>query len=49
MAAKIKPPKVKRKRLTLISLNVAPFGAFRNPTSAITKKGGLITKTRKPL
>ena len=45
---KIKPPKIKRKRLTLNSLAVAPFGAFRNPTAAITAKGGLIVKTRKP-
>ncbi len=46
----LSPPKLKRKRMTLIALNqgsaVGP--TLRNPTAAITAKGGLIAKTRKP-
>ena len=46
----VRPPKVRKKRLTLISLNVVPLAAVRNPTAAITKGGvgALIVKTRKP-
>jgi len=49
--AKIKPPKIKRKRLTLVGLNTDVASGtlrFRNPTAAITARGGLIAKTRKP-